>query len=247
MPDGFAGFPGFVDLHCHLLYGVDDGAKTIDDSLEMARALCDLGFSDVAPSPHARREYAEESLCRSRLSEIAAALKAEAIPLSLHPNAENFFFEPGFLEDFGDRTRKLGAGKYVLVEAPYTAPVSVLPELIFRMKIKGVTPLIAHPERCMEFEKKGRAKEAVDAGALLQLDIGAITGRYGGTAKKLSRQFLEDGLYAVAATDLHSPVGARDWVGKAIKELRTRAGEGGAARLLGDHPRRLLQGLPLEA
>lgn len=241
---------GYVDLHCHLLFGVDDGAKTIQDSLEMARALCDLGFSDVAPSPHARAEYTsgDANACRARLDEVSEALKAAAIPLTLHSNAENFFFEPGFLEGIGgEATRKVGAGKFVLVEAPYTAPMTMLPEVIFRMKVKGLTPLIAHPERCLEFERKGRARETVDAGAALQLDIGALIGRYGSTAKKLARQFLDDGLYAIAATDLHSPVGARDWVGRAIKELRERAGEQGARAMLDIHPRRILAGLTLEA
>src|SRR4029079_7862998 len=114
--------------------------------------------------------------------------------------------------------RKLG-GTHLLVEAPYTTPLPLLKEIIFRMKIKGVTPLIAHPERCLEFEKKGSAQAAVHAGALLQLDIGAILGRYGRVAQKLAKSFLDEGLYAVAATDLHSPVGAEDWVGEAIRAL----------------------------
>lgn len=241
MPDGF------VDLHCHLIFGVDDGAKTIADSLEMARALSELGFTDVAPSPHARSEYSPAELCAARRDEVSRALNEAGVGVALHPNAENFFFEPGFLEGIGTgATRTLGKGKYVLVEAPYTAPMTMLPEIIFRMKVKGLTPVIAHPERCLEFERKGRAKEAVDAGALLQLDIGAITGRYGSTAKKVSRQLLDDGLYAIAATDLHSPVGARDWVGKAIRELQSRAGDAAAARLLRENPRRLLEGLPLD-
>src|SRR5262245_42092516 len=66
---------GFVDLHCHMLWGLDDGAKTLDDTLEMARALVDLGFKCVAPSPHARPEYAPRALALERLAEVQSALR----------------------------------------------------------------------------------------------------------------------------------------------------------------------------
>ena len=238
---------GFTDLHCHLLPGVDDGAKTLEDALEMARALVELGFSTVAPSPHARPEYASAVVAKERLAQLEVALAQAAIPLSLAPNAENFFLEDGFFTHLqGADSRQIGSGGYVLVEAPYTNPLPTLTEMIFRIKLKGVTPLIAHPERCAEFEKKGRAAAAVHAGACLQLDVGALTGRYGPGAKKLARTFLEEGLYAVGATDLHGPVGAREWVGKALEELRKRVGEPQFLALMRENPARILRGESLE-
>jgi protein-tyrosine phosphatase len=239
--------PGRVDLHCHLLPGVDDGARTEADALEMARALVDLGFTTVAPSPHARPEYAPVEVVDTRRRELEAALARERIPLTLARNAENVL-DADFLSRLGTpEARLLGeGGRYVLVELPYTAPVPALLDILFRIRLKGVTPLIAHPERCLEFERKGRAADAVRAGALLQLDIGALIGRYGSTARKLAGSLLEAGLYAVAATDLHAPVGARDWVGRSLAELEGRAGERAVQQLLADHPRRLLEGAPLE-
>ena len=234
---------GFCDLHCHLLYGLDDGAKTLDETLEMARALVDLGFSTVAPSPHNRPQYAPRAVAEKRLVEVREALGAASIPLELAPNAENSLLEDDFVSGIGTpRARLLGQGAYVLVEAPYAAPVLALPEIIFRVKVKGVTPLLAHPERCKEFEKPGRAAEAVRAGARLQLDVGALIGRYGPRAKKLARGLLDQGLYAVAATDLHSPMGAREWLGRAFQELRQRAGEQGFDSLVRIHPLKILAG-----
>jgi protein-tyrosine phosphatase len=238
---------GWVDLHCHLLPGVDDGAKSLEDSLEMARALVDLGFAAVAPSPHARPEYAPVETVEARLVEVRAALEREGIPLALGRNAENVL-DDAFLRSLGTpAARMLGEGRYALVELPYTSPVPALPDTLFRIRTKGVTPVIAHPERCLEFERKGRAAEAVRGGALLQLDVGALTGRYGGTARKLARAFLEEGLYALGATDLHAPVGARDWVGRALAELRSRAGEQTFERLMRVTPARLLAGESLES
>jgi protein-tyrosine phosphatase len=101
---------------------------------------------------------------------------------------------------------------------------------------------VAHPERCREFEKPGRAAEAVRAGAALQLDVGAVIGRYGKQARKLARSFLEEDLYAVAATDLHGPRDAAAWLSDSIAELQSLCGAERAERLLADNPARILRG-----
>ncbi|MDX2012519.1 MAG: CpsB/CapC family capsule biosynthesis tyrosine phosphatase [Myxococcaceae bacterium] len=236
-----------VDLHLHLLPGVDDGCKTMDETLAMAKALVSLGYGTVAPSPHNRPEYASREVCLARLDEVRAALASNGIALALDVNAENFFLDETLLSALPTpESRRVGAaGKYLLVEAPYTSPLPQLTDVIFRMKLKGVTPLIAHPERCLEFEKKGRAAEVVQAGALLQLDLGALIGRYGKTAQKLGRQFLEQGHYAVAATDLHSPVGADAWVSQSLEALGKLAGAKALSQLTEANPGRVLAGQPL--
>ena len=233
----------YVDLHCHLLWGIDDGAKSEADSLAMARALVALGYRHVACSPHARAEFAsdDEALCEQRRAEVQEALGRERIELTLHRNAENVL-DGELLQRVVDRRRPVGAGPFLLAEAPHLAPLPQLGDLIFRLKVKGITPLIAHPERCREFEKPGRAEEAIRGGAFLQLDIGALIGRYGRPAQKLAREFLAQRLYAVAATDLHSPRDAEKWVGDSIAELRTLAGAAEADRLLRDAPGAILRG-----
>ncbi len=237
---------GYVDLHCHLLPGVDDGARTPDDALEMARALVDLGFSAVAPSPHARPEFASADVCAERRASLEERLAAAAIPLRLYSNAEHALILDGFLEALGTpATRAINGGRYVLVEAPYRAPVPTLPDLVFRMVRRGVTPLFAHPERCQEFERPGRAAEVVRLGGRLQLDLGALINRYGPVARRLARDFLDEGLYAVAATDLHAPVDARVWVKKALAELEARAGRQEVQTLLLDNPQRVVRGEPV--
>jgi protein-tyrosine phosphatase len=203
----------------------------------MARALVALGYGRAAVSPHARPEYPSAAACEARRLDLQAALAREGIALELHLGAENVLDAELVLSA---ERRTIRGGRYLLAEAPYLAPLPQLAELIFRLKLAGVTPLIAHPERCREFEKPGRAAEAVRAGALLQLDVGALTGRYGKQARKLARSFLADGLYAVAATDLHSPRDAQAWVGEAIEELRALAGEEALRRLLDDTPGRIL-------
>ena len=233
---------GLVDLHLHLLPGVDDGSKSLDESIAMARALVALGYDTLAPSPHHRPEYPsrDRALCLTKLDEVRAVVSG----VSLHVNAENFFLDDALLPDvIAGTARTLGEGKVLLIEAPYQGPLPMLADLIFRLRLKGVTPLIAHPERCFEFEKKGRAAELVNAGALLQLDMGALIGRYGKTAEKLARQFLGEGLYAIAATDLHSPVNAEKWVGDSLSTLLRSVGPQAFAQLVQHRPAALLRGV----
>jgi len=211
----------------------------------MARALAGSGFSDVAPSPHAWPELPDAADIDRRRASLQQSLAEAGIELNLHRNAENRLDA-----DFFDRlergeSRPLGSGRYVLVEAPFDSPLPSLLDLIFRIKLKGLTPLIAHPERCHEFQGKGgRAAEAVRAGALLQLELGAPLGRYGPLARKVSERLLEDDLYAVAASDLHGPVGAERWLPEAIGFLETH---GLHTALLQENPSRLLEGGTLEA
>lgn len=240
---------GYVDLHCHLLWGIDDGAKTEEDSIAMGRALSSVGFRHVACSPHARPEFAsnDRALSLRRLEEVQALLDREGIELTLHPNTENML-DLELLQRTPDERRPIGAGPYLLAEAPFMAALPQLTDLIFRLKLKGITPVIAHPERCREFERPGRAAEAVRAGALLQLDVGALIGRYGKAPKAIARNLVEDRLYAVAASDLHSPRDAAQWVGDSIAELRALVGEAEAERMLRHAPWAILNGqVPPEA
>ena len=118
--------------------------------------------------------------------------------------------------------------------------------LVFQMMRKGVIPLLAHPERCVELQRPGRAAEVVALGARLQLDIGALSGRYGPVARRTARSLLDDGLYSVAATDLHAPTGARQWIERALGELRTAAGKASVERLFRDAPAKILAGETVE-
>ncbi|MBK9517365.1 MAG: protein tyrosine phosphatase [Anaeromyxobacter sp.] len=239
---------GLVDLHCHLLWALDDGVETSAEALAGARLLASLGFTDVAPSPHASPDMpsGDAAACERRRAELAALLEAEGVALQLHRNTENKLDE-GFLERVdGDDRRGVGeTQRWVLVELPFRAGVPALPELVFRLRRKGVLPLFAHPERCAEFERPGRAEEVVRLGGALQLNVASLVGLYGKAAKKVADRLLDEGLYAVAATDLHHAAGAEEWVPEALEALEKRAGRATFERLLVEHPRRILDGQEL--
>lgn len=235
----------FVDLHNHFLWALDDGCETPEDTLAAARLLVALGFSDVAPSPHAAEVYPSGDPARAatRRAEAAELLARERIELALHANAENRLDDAFLARAGGEGRRGIGATqRWVLVEVPFASGVPALADLVFRLKRKGVSPLFAHPERCAEFDRPGRAEEVIRLGGALQLNVGALAGVYGRGPRRQAERFLSEGLYAVAATDLHRPDGAHEWLDVALAALERRAGAGALDRLLGDNPRRILAG-----
>lgn len=237
---------GFVDLHDHLLWGVDDGCETPEETLAVARLLSSVGFDEAAPSPHAVPQLAsrDPAVCQARREEVAALLAGAGISLALHANAENKLDEE-FLARADDPATRRGIGptaRWVLVEAPFQQALPALPELVFRLRRKGVLPLFAHPERCLEFERPGLAEEVVRLGGAHQLNVGALTGVYGRAARKQAERFLGEGLYAVAATDVHRPEESRRWLEASLLALEKRTGEDGLRRLCAENPRRILRG-----
>lgn len=235
----------FVDLHSHLLWALDDGCQTPEETLAAARLLVSLGWRESAPTPHAHPLFPsrDPAACGARLAEAQVLLDLEGIPLKLHSGAENAL-DASYLERLEPEHRRgLGAsGRWALVELPFRASVPTLPDLLFRLARRSVRPLIAHPERCVEFDKPGRAEEAVRLGAALQLNLGALVGIYGRSVRKQAERLLDAGLYAVAATDLHHPEGAEEWLPEALDALDARAGSPAVDRLCDANPRRILAG-----
>lgn len=236
----------YTDLHCHLLWGIDDGPEDRDTTLAMARALTSLGFSSVAPSSHAQPQFAERSQVTVRRAEAQAAIAEAGLTLALYENAENLLDERFLEREMAQAGWHINGGPWLLVEVPFEARVPALPDLVFRLRRRGARPLFAHPERCAQFQSQERAEEVVQMGAGLQLDLGSLTGRYGKPARKLAFRLLEAGLYSVAATDLHGPEGAEKWVSEAMRELSRAVGEEQLKRLMAENPARIVRGESLE-
>jgi len=236
---------GLVDLHCHLLWALDDGVETAEEALAAARLLASLGFSDVAPSPHASPDMpsGDEAACEARRGDLRTLLAGQGVALGIHRNAENKLDDAFLARAEGAGRRGIGESqRWALVELPFRAPVPALPDLVFRLRRKGVLPLFAHPERCQEFDRPGVAEEVVRLGGSLQLNVASLIGLYGKSVRKSADRLLDAGLYGVAATDLHHPAGAEEWIPEALTELEERVGRQGFERLFAENPRRVLAG-----
>lgn len=235
----------FADLHNHLLWALDDGPTAAEETLVLARALVAAGFTDVAATPHAAQGGAAAHAARRE--EAQAMLDAAGVALRLHPGAENKLDTDFFTRLAAGDARPLGRGKYVLVEAPFQDPLPTVADLAYRIQLAGFRPVIAHPERCAEFLAHPElCAHLAEAGCALQVELGSFAGVYGKPAKKLATRLVEDGLAALAATDLHRATKGPAILRDGLAALERLVGPLGLARLLDENPRRILAGEAFE-
>jgi protein-tyrosine phosphatase len=196
---------GYIDLHNHILPGLDDGPSGMGGALELARAMVGAGFTHVATTPHCFEGDPPAALIKERLEDLQRELFTRGIPLQLLPGAENVLepLLPRRLEE--GKTLTLNHSRFLLVELPVFQPVPPYAgELIFELRLRGCHPILAHPERVAALQKDpGRLYQLVRAGALVQLTLGSLTGLMGSAAARAAALFLANGLGHFLATDAH--------------------------------------------
>ncbi len=243
---GFASVRGFIDLHSHWVAGVDDGARTVEDGRAMLRALKAAGFDHVVATPHMRPGMFDNTApaLRSAFARTVDAIGAGADPelpgVSL--SSEHFFDDVVFSRLMSDEALPYQGGKAVLVELGYRAFPARLQHRLHDLVRRGLRPVLAHPER---YEPVWEDIEALDplldVGAVMLLDVAALVGKYGRSARKAAEALLEAGYYQAACSDAHKAKDV-DEVAKGIEALQKRFGEEEASFLLTEGPRQILEG-----
>lgn len=195
------------DIHAHLLSGVDDGAGTLEESLELMQGLGELGFDHLTATPHVMEGYYPNTRPELELGYgelVNAAEKRGGLP-SLHPGAE-YMLDPGF-----DSWLKRGdlfhwsKERRVLVEMSYMAVSLRLEEQIFALQIKNYRPVLAHPERYLYYHRKPeKLKQLKAAGCEFQLNLLSLSGYYGPGTRKTALKLLKEKMYDWAGTDIHN-------------------------------------------
>ncbi len=241
---------GFLDLHCHWIAGIDDGAKTADESLAMLQGLHQAGFDRVMATPHMRpgmydndRAALERAFAAMRPALDGASARAGG-PLPVVQLASEHFFDDVVFGRLvrGEALPYPGEGKAVLVEVGQGAFPARLQHRFFDVKRAGLTPVLAHPERYEPVWKDDTCLDPLlDAGAHLLLDVCALVGKYGRAAQKAAEKLLEEDAYEAACSDAHKPRDIDDVV-RAIARLEALAGKDEARRLLVDGPRGIVDG-----
>jgi protein-tyrosine phosphatase len=232
------------DLHCHYVPGVDDGVRSTEQGLALCQALHGLGYETVVATPHIRMgmfENDKAGLCASYAAFVAAVSGEPNLPatgLAAEHFCDETFFE---LLEAGNALPYPG-GHAALVEFPPENIPLRIGDRFFRMLVRGVRPVIAHPERYMPIWKSSEPLETlVEHGALALLDLMSLMGKYGRRAQRSAEELLELGLYYAACSDSHKPEDV-ETVGRGIERLVSLLGEADAQLLLSDHPRSILDG-----
>lgn len=235
---------GFVDLHSHYIPSVDDGVKTLEEGIALCEGLCEAGFSMVVATPHIRSVMFPNE--RGALEKAHAEFRAATADRSGMPvldlGAEHFFDDVVFGLFRDGEALPYPGGHAALVELPPQAIPRGLERCFFDMKVRGMQPVLAHPERYRPLFKSTDALDPlVDAGALPLLDIMSLVGRYGRRPKGAAERMLKEDVYYAACSDAHRPSDVA-LVKKAIKRLRDLAGDERTEELLAKNPRKILDG-----
>jgi protein-tyrosine phosphatase len=234
----------FIDLHCHWVAGIDDGAKTVADSVDMLKALADIGYRQVVATPHMRTgmfDNARTDLEQAYASTMREVGRHEGLPaggLSSEHHLDDLVFRALIA---GDGLPYPG-GKAALIEFPNDRFPLRHRDRLFELRVRQIRPVLAHPERYRPvWEDIGVLDTILDGGTVLLLDVAALDGKYGRQPKRTAIELLEAGYYYAACSDAHSARDAKS-VAKGIKKLRRLMGDEEAEFLLAEGPQRILQG-----
>lgn len=198
----------YVDLHCHWIAGIDDGARTADEGLQMLRALKDIGFGEVIATPHMRPGMFDNQ--RVDLTSAFERMQAHLEPVrdlpSVGLSSEHYFDSTVFDRILADQALPYPGQRAILLEFyPLAFPAQIDGRLVDIRRHK-LLPVIAHPERYEPvWEEPELLERLVDLGVAALLDTAALEGKYGRRPKRCARDLLERGLYHAACSDAHRP------------------------------------------
>jgi protein-tyrosine phosphatase len=197
---------GMIDLHCHILPGLDDGAPDLSVALEMARLFVADGVSVVACTPHIlpglyHNDGPQIRLATAKLQE---ELRKANIPLKLVTGADNHI-TPTFVAELGSgHLLSLGDTRYVLVEPPHHIAPPRLEDVFFDLMVAGYVPILTHPERLSWIEAHyPTIRRLAEAGVWMQLTAGSLAGAFGRRPRYWSERMLDEGCAQILATDAH--------------------------------------------
>jgi protein-tyrosine phosphatase len=197
-----------IDLHSHILAGLDDGARTLDDSVAIAEAAVEAGVRTLVATPHVRADYPTTAdTMESAVAATREALAARGIRLELLPGAELDLHYLTRLEDRELARLALGGNqRLLLVEFPYFGWPPELASRLSELRARGITVVLAHPERSDEVQAApARLSPLVEAGTFVQLTAASLAGILGSRARATALELLDLGLAHLVAGDLHSP------------------------------------------
>ena len=240
----------FVDIHCHILPGVDDGARNREEATAMARMAERAGTRSIIATPHhvPRSPLSAVDEVAKRAKQLQRVLEWAEVSVEIHPGQENNARENLITRIDQREAVGLNSTRYVLVEPPFRTYPDFLDGLLAALLDRGLTPVLAHPERNVLVQTDPRRIAGlVEMGVLIQINTGSLLGLYKEPALQAATTLLQEGLVHVLASDAHSESGEyvpnmRAGFDAASREI----GEDGAWTLARDNPLRILNDQPLD-
>jgi protein-tyrosine phosphatase len=238
-----------VDIHHHLLWGLDDGAKDFETSVAMAKASARDGVTAVVCTPHANGTYAFDPVVnKAKAAELQAHLDAEGVALKVGLGCDFHLSYDNILEakENPGKFSVNGLG-YLMVEIPDYGVPRGLTETFYELQLAGLTPILTHPERNPTLQTDhARLGEWMRGGVLVQVTADSVLGRMGKTAQKMSHELLAKRWVHFVATDAHNVSSRPPRLGEARDVVAKKFGEEYAESLVTANPRAVFEGKPFE-
>ncbi len=238
-----------IDFHNHILPNVDDGSKSLEMSLSMLRYASKQGITDVVNTVHYQHPKVEDAdITYNRIKKEINILQSELnridIPINIHIGSEVFFL-PNLMEIKDEPLTTIGNGKYMLVEfQPHIIP-STHKQIFFDLKMCGITPVIAHPERYKPVQKDiSIVYNWLNTGCLIQVDAGSVIGNLGKSARITAEQIIKKKWCQILGSDAHDNL-KRNFVLKEAFLITKKWIGKDAMSLVLDNPKSLLYGEPI--
>lgn len=239
-----------IDIHCHILHGIDDGPATIEDSIILCRKLYENGIKGIIATPHfiSGDQFNVEPLeIREKLTILNNELEKNDIKLDIYPGMEVFAAHDTVENLRTGRILTLNDTKYVLIEFSLNVLPKYAMDLLFSIQLEGYIPIIAHPERyCEEFNKSGLLEELVERGILVQVNTGSIMGKHGRRIEKAAVRLLRSGLVHIISSDSHGGRRILKDLPLIEKKVSGLCGAVNCRRLLYDNPQKVVNGIAVE-
>ncbi|MFQ5447713.1 MAG: tyrosine-protein phosphatase [Saprospiraceae bacterium] len=193
-----------TDMHSHLVPGIDDGAGSLEDSMNMLRGFSALGYRKIITTPHVRPGYFPNTrkTILEGFEKVETASREAEIDLELECAAE-YFVDYGFIDTAEEEGLLTFSGNHVLIELSTFSPPPDVHHTIFQLQVKGYQPVLAHPERYVYYEGVKDFQRLKELGCLFQMNIMSLSGHYGKTVKSFALKLLKSGLIDLFGTDCH--------------------------------------------
>lgn len=228
-----------IDLHCHILPGVDDGPATIEQSISMCRIAADDGIRTIVATPHIKYDPISMEDIRRKVDELNEALIKETIPVTILPGGECASISVD--EVFSSIT--INGTNYVLVEFPYTHIPDNACEFLFNLRNRGLMPIIAHPERIPTVIQNPNAFiELLGTNIFVQLTAHSILGTFGKNEKRCANYLLKKGVVHLIASDAHDDHYRTPKLRDAVRKAAKIVGRRSALKMVNRIPKMILNG-----
>ena len=234
-----------LDLHCHILPEVDDGAGSIGEALSMAAVAVKEGIDAVVATPHCLDARNVDAFVRGierQRQQLQRVLDAQQMDLDIFLGAE-VFMDPSFIKAGGLERLTINATPYILVELPMGEVPLYAEDFVYKLRLMGFIPIIAHPERNLAIMRDPNILyRLVDLGCLCQINTGSITGLFGKRVQRCARVLLTHGMGHVLGTDAHSDGTRGPYMKRAVEQLKNWLDEEQVRRIVGITPYHIIEG-----